>query len=152
MFKKAILASCVFLLAVLVYGCGQTSPNLNINSNLQQQSGIKLRGTVYEYKSIFFFRGSPVPGATVTIRAGDNNYSTITNSKGEYSFSGIPDGRYAAEVTSEGHAMLTWWVGASTPVKNMNYVSANNTVTTWDILVFSFPIITRFSPDSTSNF
>ena len=142
MHKKAYLASCIFLLTILVCGCGQL--NQNVSNTKSQPTGVTLRGTVYSY-TIFNPPGDPVSNAVVTIDGPNSSMSALANSKGEYVFTGIPDGDYQVRVSSEGYALLSAFMG-TTPIKSISLEASDKTVMTEDVEVFPYAIISNYSP------
>src|SRR5437879_453696 len=57
-----------------------------------------VRGIVHDSQHL------PVPGATVTLKAQDSDWTQIqkTNENGEFEFSAVPIGNYTATVTQQG--------------------------------------------------
>lgn len=67
------------------------------------QGSSSIRGTVFDSK------GAVVPGATVTLKSDDRNFSRTqtANESGAYVFTSIPPGRYRLEVESQGFRKTT---------------------------------------------
>jgi len=67
-----------------------------------QNTGSRLHGVIYDPS------GAAVPNATIiaTNTAGHNKEITKSSDDGQYSFTGIPDGRYLLEVLARGFAVL----------------------------------------------
>lgn len=109
---------------------------------------VTLRGTVYEYTTNWE-TGQPVPSAIVHLSGNSGAYTTTTDSRGEYTIAGIPDGKYVVVVTAEGYADISALSG-SVPIKSVDIKAADNTITTCNMYVYVFPIITKFTPTAGS--
>ncbi len=59
-----------------------------------------------EYHGIVSFHGLPVPGATVTLTEGAKRFTTVTDTQGFYSFSGLADGAATIRIQMTGFATL----------------------------------------------
>jgi hypothetical protein len=57
-----------------------------------------------EHHGQVFFRGAPVPGATVTVKQGDKKFATVTDRQGLYEFPDLADGEWKIEIESSGFA------------------------------------------------
>jgi len=71
-----------------------------------------------EYRGQVTFGGLPVPGATVTVTAGDKTFTAITDPQGLYSFPELADGNWTVEIHMLGFAAIQEGVaiGLSTPL------------------------------------
>jgi len=132
----------ISLMGVLVAGCGQQTPSINTSNS--QPSGLSIRGTIYT-TTISGTIGDPISGAVVTLSGDSASYTSVTNSRGEYVFSSIPDGSYNLAVTAEGHKRDTS-TAVNVALKPSSDVPADNTITVQDIQLDSNPIITTYSP------
>ncbi len=70
-----------------------------------------------EYRGQVTFGGLPVPGATVTVTAGDKAFTAITDPQGLYSFPDLADGNWKVEIHMLGFAAIQAGVaiGPTTP-------------------------------------
>src|ERR1035441_8564074 len=59
-----------------------------------------------EYHGQVFFGGVPVPGATVTVQKGDEQFSTVTDRQGLYEFADLADGQWKIEIEMSGFSKL----------------------------------------------
>jgi hypothetical protein len=59
-----------------------------------------------EYHGQVFFGGVPVPGATVTVQKGDEQFSTVTDRQGLYEFPDLADGQWKIEIEMSGFSKL----------------------------------------------
>lgn len=140
MFKKLLFGVTVILFALLPLSCGHQTATTSVS----QPGGVTLRGTVREYTANFE-GGDPIPNAFVFIDGDSGVWNATTDSKGEYNFTGIPDGSYRVSVSAEGYCTLVWWQG-QTAVKPVELRAAENTDVAVDIYALTFPIITAFTP------
>jgi hypothetical protein len=59
-----------------------------------------------EHHGQVFFRGAPVPGATVTVSEGDKQIKTVTDRQGLYEFPDLPDGEWKIKIELSGFSTL----------------------------------------------
>ena len=141
--KVLVLLTAICLVGVigaLISGCGQQTPSINtVNS---QPKGLSIKGTIYT-TTLSGTVGGPISGAVVTLSGDRANYTAVTNSQGEYVFSGIPDGTYVVVATAEGHQRLST---TTVTIKPSSDVPADNTITVGDIQLSSQPVILSYSP------
>src|ERR1035437_8413131 len=73
-----------------------------------------------EYYGQVFFRGVPVPGATVTVQKGDEQFSTVTDRQGLYEFPDLADGQWKIKIEMSGFSKLAGnvTVASDTPQGN----------------------------------
>ena len=63
-------------------------------------------GSATEYHGQVFFRGAPVPGATVTVSNGKNTLTALTDRQGLYEFPDLADGQWKIKIEISGFATL----------------------------------------------
>lgn len=125
-------------IGMLIAGCGQQTPTIGTS----QPAGLKIKGVVYT-TTLSGTKGDPVSGAGVALSGDSADFTSVTDSNGEYVISGIPDGSYLLTVTAEGHKRST---GNTVTIKPSSDVPADNTITVKDIQLSSNPVILGYSP------
>jgi hypothetical protein len=131
--------SLIGVLGMMIAGCGQQTPSISTANS--QPSGLAIKGTVYAI-TLADTRGAPIQGAVVALSGNSATQTTVTNARGEYLFSGVPDGYYVLIVTAEGYERDSTY---SDTIKS-GVVPADNTITVRDIELYSNPIIVNCTP------
>jgi hypothetical protein len=147
MSKKALLASLILAVCVLIFGCGQTA---TVITSTNQASGLTIRGTIRYYllNNDWWVLGDPVAGAYVQLDGNGQTWTTVANANGEYNFNNIPDGAYQLSATAEGS--LYGSPIATVTLKPAGSVPSDNTTVTRDFFFFRFAVTKSYSPESGS--
>ena len=151
MYRRVIIIASFLLIAIMIYGCGQTT---QVTSSTATPRGLSIRGTVYNINLPNFTIGDVIAdayvsldgaGADVSTSSVDFTYATRTDANGEYCFVDIPDGTYSITVTIEGY--LYWNPQTTVTIKpNSSGVPADETITTADISFYKLAFIREYSP------
>jgi len=144
--RKTVTGLLLLLLlaavAAMVAGCGQISQQ--VNGYQVQPSGVTVRGTIFRWlysgtntPTIVNHYGNVVVGAYVALDGNGSVWNARTDSNGEYSFAGVPDGQYQLYASAEGflHQVPVYFYIGSTytsniTIKSSSMTAANNTVYT----------------------
>ena len=109
------IVSCI-IISVALCGCSSST-------NAPETSG-SLSGIVFVYKQNSPFSAPYYDGATVQLEG--TSFSTLTDSAGHWSISGIPAGAYTVDVTKAGYGLLRWFAvpvfGGGTNIVGPSYL------------------------------
>ncbi len=139
--RKLLSFVLIVGLVAMVAGCAQTP---EVKSSTAKPADMTIRGTVYGVNQAGV-QGNPLDGVVLILSGQSVSRNTVTDANGEYSFTGLPEGRYIVVATKEGYQRN---VGTTITLGQVALVpTSDKTEVVNNINMANQPVVLSISPE-----